>query len=407
MAKSNQNIFLNCFFILLLKHYISGNMYNDTIIIERGLHHKEKRLFLKFPYNKNLILILKQVPDARWSNSFQAWHVADTKENFNKIFLLFKGKTWLNWDALKKKESNILSNIKIERKNPAEKLEPLNEEGIKKIEQYKRWLRSKRYSESTIETYSNALKTFLRFYNQKAISEITNEDMILFNNEYILANGFSATFQNQVVNAIKLFFSKIENTKMQVELIHRPKRAKLLPNVLSKEEVEKILKVTKNIKHKAALSLIYACGLRRSELLNLKINDVDSKRKLLIIRKAKGNKDRIAPLPEKIIILLRAYYVAYKPQLFLFEGQNKNEKYSEQSLQKVLKNSVTLAKINKPVSLHWLRHSYATHLLEKGTDLRYIQEILGHKSSRTTEIYTHVSNKAIQQIQSPIDDLEI
>lgn len=380
-------------------------MKYETIAIEKVIHKNEKRLLLKFSYNRELIELTKQLSGATWSNTLKAWHIADTKEDFTAVYLLFKGKAWLNWDALK---NNDNKEKPIERKkNPTEKLAPLNDDGVQKIEQYKRWLRSKRYSESTIDTYTNALKTFLRFYNQKDISEITNEDIILFNNEYILANGFSATFQNQVVNAIKLFFSKIENTKIQVELIHRPKKAKLLPNVLSKEEVEKILKVTKNIKHKACLSLIYACGLRRSELLNLKINDVDSKRKLLIIRKAKGNKDRIAPLPEKIIILLRAYYMAYKPQLFLFEGQNKNEKYSEQSLQKVLKNSVILAKINKPVSLHWLRHSYATHLLEKGTDLRYIQEILGHKSSRTTEIYTHVSNKAIQQIQSPIDDLEI
>lgn len=385
-------------------------MHTTEIKLEKAVHKGEERLLLKFEYNNALIALVKQLPGAQWSKTLNAWHVADTKENFNAIYLLFKGKAWLNWDALKVASKTTKSDTKIvvgRKKNPAEMLEPLNEGGLKKVEQYKRWLRSRRYGESTIDTYSNALKTFLRFYNQKAVWEITNEDVILFNNEYILANGFSATFQNQVVNAIKLFFSKIENTKIQVELIHRPKNPKLLPNVLSKEEVGQILKSTKNIKHKAALSLIYACGLRRSELLNLKINDIDSKRRVLIIRKAKGNKDRIAPLPEKIIVLLREYFIEYRPQLFLFEGQNKDEKYSEQSLQKVLKNSVILAKINKPVSLHWLRHSYATHLLEKGTDLRYIQEILGHKSSRTTEIYTHVSNKAIQQIQSPIDDLEI
>ncbi|MBW6498439.1 MAG: tyrosine-type recombinase/integrase [Bacteroidales bacterium] len=160
-----------------------------------------------------------------------------------------------------------------------------------------------------------------------------------------------------------------------------------------------------NIKHRAMLSLIYACGLRRSELLNLKPADVDSKRKLLIIRQAKGRKDRVAGLPESIIEMLREYYKEEKPKVWLFEGQEKGERYSATSLQKVLQNSVSKAGIKKPVSLHWLRHSFATHLLESGTDLRYIQELLGHKSSKTTEIYTHVSTKSLEKIKSPFDDL--
>jgi integrase/recombinase XerD len=178
-----------------------------------------------------------------------------------------------------------------------------------------------------------------------------------------------------------------------------------LPNVLSKEEAAAILKAPKNVKHKAMLSLIYACGLRRSELLHLKPTDVDSKRNLLIIRNAKGYKDRVTPLSEKIIVLLREYYKEYKPKYWLFEGQKSGEAYSETSLQEVLKATIEKAGIKKPVTLHWLRHSYATHLLENGTDLRYIQELLGHKSSKTTEIYTHVSVKSIQKIKSPFDDL--
>jgi len=249
------------------------------------------------------------------------------------------------------------------------------------------------------------LQTFLKYYNDKPIDKINNEDVILFNNNFILENKLSASYQNQVVNAIKLFFDKIQNTSLDVNLIHRPKRPKLLPNVLSKEEVKQILNAHSNIKHKTMLSLIYSCGLRRSELINLKPGDVDSKRNLIIIRQAKGRKDRLAPLSEKILILLRNYYKVYKTKTWLFEGVNANEQYDERSLSNVLKQAVVKAKINKPVSLHWLRHSYATHLLEAGTDLRYIQEILGHSSSKTTEIYTHVSTKSIQNIKSPFDDL--
>ncbi len=153
------------------------------------------------------------------------------------------------------------------------------------------------------------------------------------------------------------------------------------------------------------LSLIYACGLRRSELINLTLNDIDSKRNVIIIRQSKGKKDRIVPFSGKVLEMVRDYYKLYKPKHWLFEGQNTSEKYSEQSLQSVLKTALEKTKITKPVTLHWLRHSYATHLLENGTDLRYIQELLGHNSSRTTEIYTHVSTKSLQQIKSPFDDL--
>jgi integrase/recombinase XerD len=175
--------------------------------------------------------------------------------------------------------------------------------------------------------------------------------------------------------------------------------------VLSKEEVASILNASINQKHRTMLSLIYACGLRRSEVLNLKPKDVDSKRGMLTIRNAKGRKDRLVPISGKVIEMLRSYYKAYRPKVWLFEGQFEGTPYSEQSIQSVLKQAVRAAGIKRPVTLHWLRHSYATHLLESGTDLRYIQELLGHKSSKTTEIYTHVSMKSLQKIKSPFDDL--
>jgi integrase/recombinase XerD len=192
---------------------------------------------------------------------------------------------------------------------------------------------------------------------------------------------------------------------MEVDFSQRPRREKRLPNVLSKKEVKAILEAPTNLKHRAMLSLIYACGLRRSELLNLTLKDILSDRNLIFIRQSKGKKDRMVPISSKIIEMLRDYYKAHKPKKWLFEGQIQNEKYGERSIQLVLNHAVAKVKIDKPVSLHWLRHSYATHLLESGTDLRYIQELLGHSSSRTTEIYTHVSTHNLQQIRSPFDDL--
>lgn len=269
----------------------------------------------------------------------------------------------------------------------------------------KLWMEHKRYSPSTINTYIDAAKSFLMFTYPKPIKNITNDDVVRYVNEYIIKNGLSFSYQNQVVNAVKLFFREVVHSDLNVDKIERPRREYKLPNVLSKEDVKLILNAHTNVKHKTMLSLIYACGLRRSELLNLKPTDIDSKRGLLIIKQAKGRKDRITPISEKTIVMLREYYKMYKPKVWLFEGQNTGDQYSEKSLQNVLKQALEKAKIKKPVTLHWLRHSYATHLLETGTDIRYIQELLGHKSSKTTEIYTHVSTNSLQKIKSPFDDL--
>ncbi|MBJ7427409.1 MAG: site-specific integrase [Bacteroidia bacterium] len=336
-------------------------------------HHAKPRIAVYFEKNAEWIARIKKLEGVRWSRTLKAWHVPDTEEN----------------------------RIRFKLDLPV----VLTEIHLQKIAQFKRWLSSKRYSANTIKTYSEALQTFLKYYHHKPIEQINNEDLIGFNNDYILKNKLSASFQNQIVNGVKLFFKQIQGATINVDLVHRPKREKLLPNVLSKEEVKEILEATHNIKHKAMLSLIYACGLRSGELLNLTPMHIDSKRGVIIIKQAKGKKDRIAPLGEKIIEMLRNYFVTFKPEKYLFEGQEKGNKYDARSLQQVLKQSLAKTSIKKPVTLHWLRHSYATHLLENGTDLRYIQEILGHKSSKTTEIYTHVSTKSIQKIKSPFDNL--
>jgi integrase/recombinase XerD len=336
-------------------------------------HKGEKRIAVIFDKDVRLIARIKTFEGARWSASKGFWHLPDTEDN------------------------------RVHFKIPATLIPSL--EGLQQIEKFKQWLQSKRYSDNTIKTYGEALKSFLTFFNNKSDFEITNDDVILYTNGYILKNKLSSSYQNQIVNAIKLYFQTIHNEVLVIEKIHRPKREKVLPNVLSKEEIKLILEAPKNLKHKAMLSMIYSCGLRRSELLNLKPIDIDSKRNIVIIKQSKGKKDRITPLSPKILELLRSYYKEYAPKKYLFEGQEKNTPYSARSLEEVLKKSIKLASIKKPVTLHWLRHSYATHLLESGTDLRYIQELLGHNSSKTTEIYTHVSTKSLQQIKSPFDDL--
>jgi integrase/recombinase XerD len=372
------------------------------LIIEHLVHRDKPRVFLRFENDSDASAVVRNELNGQWSATQKAWHIAYEEGIFEKVCDIFY-KYHVNIYKKNEYPSDYKKPVSEKQKNNERNLGLPGEDSLRRIIEFENWLRSRRYSDNTTSTYVNAIKVFLSYYNQKKVEEITNEDLIIFNTRYILANKLSASYQNQIVNAVKLFFKITLLKSISIELIHRPKNPKLLPNVLSKEEVKAILTVQSNIKHKAMLSLIYSCGLRCGELLKLKLSDVDSKRGLLIIRQSKGRKDRIAPLSDKIIALLRDYYVAYKPKDFLFEGQIKGSEYDERSLQQVLKQALFKCGINKPVSLHWLRHSYATHLLENGTDLRYIQELLGHSSSRTTEIYTHVSTRELGRIKSPYD----
>jgi integrase/recombinase XerD len=366
------------------------------IAIKRCSYNGEQVFLLHFEKNWKIINPLKSKFKAKWSNDLQCWYIENSKENLRNIIADFKDSCNIDFkEVISGKEVEVYP-------KPIEKL-PLHIDIH--IEKFRKIAENKRYSSNTIKTYTEALRIFLVYFKEKQPEEITNEDFQHFIHEYIIKKNQSYSYQNQIINGIKLYFSKIHCKNLDIQKIERPKRDKKLPNVLSKEEVKQLLNVHSNIKHKAMLSLIYSCGLRRSELINLKIREIDSKRKIILIKNAKGKKDRITPLSPKILEILREYYLDYKPQYWLFEGQNRGEQYSEQSLQCVFKQALEKSNINKPVTLHWLRHSYATHLLESGTDLRYIQNLLGHNSSKTTEIYTHVSTKSIQQIKSPFDDL--
>ena len=371
------------------------------INLEETKHRGKDVILIRFVKNDILITEIKKINHARWSQTKRSWYIP--KENFDlhNFIQHLKAISFVDYSKLKTTVSDNKSHKSISIKK--KQLQP---EITNAVNNLRYWMKHKRYSISTINTYCHSLQIFLEFNYQKPFNQITNNDIVDFVNEYILKKKLSFSFQNQVINAIKLYFREILNSKIEIEKIERPRHQHKLPNVLSKKEVKSILTVLTNVKHRTMLSLIYACGLRRSELLNLKKDDVDSNRHLLIIRNAKGRKDRISPISDKVIYMLREYYKVYRPKYWLFEGQKAGSRYSEQSLQKVFKKSLYLSKIKKPVTLHWLRHSYATHLLESGTDLRYIQELLGHKSSKTTEIYTHVSNKSLQQIKSPFDDIE-
>jgi site-specific recombinase XerD len=290
----------------------------------------------------------------------------------------------------------------------------LNEQSYEKNSLYKscpveylEYLLLNNYSKNTIDSYYKFVLRYINSYQNyslKQINEFNSEQINYYHNLMMNEKDFSYITINQSINAIKLYYNKVLKRELLLTEISRPRTEKSLPKVWSKEDIERIFRVVRNVKHKALLMLIYGSGLRIGEALNLKLSDIDSKRMQIRIHKGKGKKDRYTIFGKNTLKILREYYGQYKPKKFLFEGQF-GGKYSQASARRVLQKTLYQAGIAQKGGLHNLRHRFATHLLESGTDLRYIQELLGHASSKTTEIYTHVSTRSLQSIKSPIDNI--
>lgn len=271
------------------------------------------------------------------------------------------------------------------------------------IAKFKKLIVVKRYSSKTVSTYVGALRVFCEYFKNQNLNDLTHEDIFRYIEHRIKDDRISFSYQKQLVGAIKLFYKTTFNRNIKIDYIYSDQSEVKLPKVLSSEDISKIINLTDNLKHKAILSTIYGCGLRVSELVNLKITDIDSNRMAVRIENSKGNKDREVMLPAKLLKILREYYLKYKPLEYVFNGQN-GGKYTVRSAQEILKKSLKKSKINKYASLHTLRHSYATHLIERGIDIRFVQELLGHKNIKTTQMYTHLTDRTKFKITSPLDD---
>lgn len=273
---------------------------------------------------------------------------------------------------------------------------------------YLKSLKAANYSKKTIHHYFHCFALFVYIVQSqdKQLTDLSATEVNHIVLQISTANNYSTSSTHIMINAVLYYYRTVLKLPQYKTEIQRPQKEHTLPKVLSKEDVQKIIHHCVNLKHKTMLVMLYSAGLRAGEIIDLKVKDIDSKRKLIFIRKAKGFKDRTVMLSDKLTDLLRNYYKEYKPTTYLFEGQY-GDKYSQSSMRKVLKEAAHRAGLKNSPTLHWLRHSFATHLLEAGTDLRYIQQLLGHSSSKTTEIYTYVSTKHISQIKSPLDDLNI
>lgn len=390
---------------MLKKAEFLGMMSKNRIELSRFLYKGTEFIKIKFSYDKVLLEAVKKLPQRRYEPDQKYWYVPYSKENVDHIINEFSKIAVIVSEGLKL-PPEVLTELSKNLPRVGPKLEnKVSDETTALIARLRQYMEQKRYSDKSIATYLNMLKVFFNFYADKKCSEITESDIIQFNHEYILGKGYSVSYQRQMINAIKLFYRQVEKKNLDPEQLIRPKKAKTLPVVLSMEEVKDILNNLNNTKHKVIVSTLYSAGLRIGECLALKITDIDFDRMAIHVRSGKGRKDRYIPLSENLKMMLKVYLKQYAPRVYLFEGQGGGE-YSSASVNALIGRAVRASGIEKRVTAHTFRHSFATHLLESGTDLRFIQDLLGHASSRTTEIYTHVSRRSLAQIKSPFDSFQ-
>ena len=273
---------------------------------------------------------------------------------------------------------------------------------IDSIAHFEKILILKRYAKQTIDSYISHLRMASVFFETDDLRSISQKQWFNYLFHLVNTKKIKASTQRQVVGSLKLYFKQVYDINYEFDSLIVSQRENKIPEVFSVKEVKKILKHTHNIKHKALLSLLYGSGLRIGELLELKVHDINSERMTVRVNQGKGKKDRLTILSQNVLIVLREYFVEYKPKEFLFEGKN-GGKYSPESARKILKTSKRRANITTPGTLHTLRHSFATHLLENGVGLAHIQKLLGHQNIKTTLIYTHIANDSLLTIKSPLD----
>lgn len=262
------------------------------------------------------------------------------------------------------------------------------------------------YSEPTIKSYKQHFNRFLRYYQEVKPENITKEQIREFLLYLVNEKKYSVSGQNQAINSIKLYYNEVLKREIDDYYFPRPKREKKLPQVLNETEVSRILKSIKDLRNKCMIFLIYSAGLTPSEIVYLKPEHIDSKTMKIFISSAKGDKDRFVVLSPKVLNLLREYYKIYHPVEWLFEKTN-GVQYSKRNLQKAFQTAVQKSGISKPANLTILKNSFAVHLIEKGVDIRYIQQMLGHKYSKTTMRFLKVSKRDLNEIQSPLDNLDV
>lgn len=402
------------------------------VILKPLFHRGQECIGVYFEHNAVLNGAIRKVAGAKWTRTHKCWYVTLSKENYNKLFFALKGKAEIEQSALHKyladkkktipakqitssvntsvqtfiKHSTIIQHIPVKKQSAIPDNSSIHAINAHVLPAMQQALILKSYSPSTIRTYINEVGVFLRTIQHHPADKFSTQrikDYLQYCAEKL---KLGENTLHSRMNGLKFYFEQVLKKEKLFWDIPRPKKGIQLPKVLSKEEMIRLLKAIENLKHKTMIMLGYACGLRVSEITGLETKDLDEDRRLLLIRKAKGKKDRIVSLSPVMLVMLREYQSKYKPEKYLFEGQYKGTAYSSRSLELIIKSAKDKAGIKKTGSMHMLRHSFATHLLEKGTDVVFIQKLLGHNNLKTTLRYLHVTNKDLVNILSPIEDIK-
>jgi integrase/recombinase XerD len=395
----------------------------ETVILKPLFHNGTECIGIFSPQSATLNYYFQKKAGAKWSRTNKCWYIPCTEKNYEILSKTLSGKAILQPEALKvyllekKKHKPVQSIVYPTKTISSQQLKSLPDYSIKyahtlskenhdTLQKFNQQLVLKGYSSSTIRTYNNELIQFLNTLKDKPAIEFSVARIKDYLQYCHVTLKLSAATLHSRMNALKFYYEQVLKKEKFFWEIPRPKKPLQLPKVISKEQIALLINAIENIKHKTIIMLAYACGLRVSEVVSLKLKHIDGQRKLIFIEQAKGKKDRIVSLGPGMLIMLREYYTQYKPTDYLFEGQFENEHLSERSIQQVLQKAKEKAGIKQSGSMHMLRHSFATHLLDKGIDVVFIQKLLGHSDIKTTLKYLHVTNKDLVHILSPLEDIE-
>lgn len=387
-----------------MQHHSSTSSQSKEDKIILSLHPERSnivRVHLPKPLLSTHLSIVKNIHGRRWNPKCKAWEVPLTKITVRFVEKYLKGVAeWTFAPSVDLPER--IEEARPEKNRRQNTVIPARfETEVTKLEQT---LLLRRYSWRTIKTYQSCFRNFLKYYDNKEPKQISRSDIDRYVTHLIKTKNISESHQNQILSAIKMYYENTIGQEGKVRYLIRPKKAQKLPHVLTEDEVSRLLQAIDNLKHKCILMLIYSGGLRLGEVVQLRLVDLQPTQQRLFVYGGKGKKDRCTLLSEKVWKKLQQYIEVYQPLEWVFEGQYGGQ-YSPRSVQAIFTKAKKKAGINPYATVHTLRHSFATHLLEKGVDLRYIQELLGHESSKTTEIYTHITHTGWAKVKSPIDDL--
>lgn len=388
----------------------------ETILLKPLYHRGQESIGIYYDNYPLLNKIIRKLPRVKWSQTNKCWYVPLDEIAYKQICSTFNKTANIDNTELKQyleKRKQVTATIPVPSRKAVSKpvaASPawkLSKENLAALERFIEQLKLKSYSTSTIGTYRNEFLQLLQLLKKKPVNELTPDELRRYMVYAMEKEGIKENTAHSRLNALKFYFEQVLHRDKFFWEIPRPKKAHQLPKIFSQNEIAAIINSVNNKKHKVMLMLAYGAGLRISEVVTLRTFEIDSKRMTIFISAAKGKKDRLVTLSPVLLVMLREYALEYKPNKkgYLFKGNTKGNPYSTRSLQEVLQFAKKKAGVMKPGSIHSLRHSFATHLIEKGTDVTMIQKLLGHNDIKTTLIYLHTSNKDLLKIISPLDDL--